>query len=74
MSGVTELDRLGQRHKELLRELDELKPALHEAMCAERQAGATQNDIRERSGYKTIQQVRVITGEAEKVSRAKPKG
>jgi hypothetical protein len=61
---VTELDRLGQRHKELLRELEELKPALHEAMRTERQAGATQNDIRERSGYKTIQQVRVITGEA----------
>lgn len=74
MARVTELDRLGQRHKELLRELEELKPALHAAMVEERQAGATQNDIRERSGYKTIQQVRVITGEAPKVSRAKQDG
>lgn len=74
MSHVNELDRLGNRHKELLRELEELKPALHEAMRAERLAGATQNEIRERSGYKTIQQVRIHTGEAEKVSRAKPKG
>ena len=71
---MTELDRLGQRHKELLRELEELKPALHEAMREERLAGATQNEIRERSGYKTIQQVRIHTGEAEKVSRAKAKG
>lgn len=71
---MSDLDRLGQRHKQLLRELEELKPTLHEAMRAERLAGATQNDIRERSGYKTIQQVRIHTGEAEKVSRAKPKG
>lgn len=68
---MSDLDRLGQRHKELLRELDELKPALHDAIRAERAAGATQNDVRERSGYKTVQQIRVITGEAEKVSRAK---
>jgi hypothetical protein len=61
---MSELDDLGARHKELLRELEEIKPALHAAMRAERAAGATQNDVRERSGYKTIQQVRVITGEA----------
>ena len=60
---MSELDRLGKRHKQLLRELEDLKAPLHEAMRAERKAGATQNDVRERSGYKTIQQVRVITGE-----------
>lgn len=60
---MTELDRLGTRRKKLLAELDELTPKLHEAMREERAAGATQNDIRERSGYKTVQQVRVILGE-----------
>jgi hypothetical protein len=60
---VSELDELGQRHRDLLRELEEIKPQLHDAMRAERATGATQNDIRERSGYKTIQQVRVILGE-----------
>lgn len=74
MARMNELDRLGLRHKMLLRELEELKGPLHDAMRAERLAGATQNEIRERSGYKTIQQVRVITGEAEKVSRAKRDG
>lgn len=58
-----ELDRLGARHRKLLRELEEIKAPLHEAMRAARAAGATQNDIRERSGYKTVQQVRVILGE-----------
>jgi hypothetical protein len=60
---VSELDKLGARHKKLLAELDELKPKLQEAMRSARAAGATQNEIRERSGYKTIQQVRVILGE-----------
>lgn len=66
MRGMTDLDDLGKKHKRLLRELDELKPALHEAMRKERTAGATQREIMERSGYKTIQQVRVITGEAQR--------
>ena len=61
---MTELDRLGKRHKALLAELEQLKPKLHDAMRVERANGTTQNEIRERSGYKTIQQVRVITGEA----------
>lgn len=67
MVGMTELDRLGTRRKKLLADLDELTPKLHEAMRAERAAGTTQNDIRERSGYKTIQQVRVILGEVKQV-------
>lgn len=61
---MTDLDRLGAEHKRLLAELEELKPLLHEAMRDARAAKATQNEIRERSGYKTIQQVRVILGEA----------
>lgn len=60
---MTDLDRLGARHKKLRAELEDLTPKLHEAMREERATGATQNDIRERSGYKTIQQVRVILGE-----------
>ncbi len=60
---MTELDRLGAKHRKLLADLAAIKEPLHEAMRAERAAGATQNDIRERSGYKTIQQVRVILGE-----------
>lgn len=69
---MSELDDLGARHKALLRELEEMKPALHAAMRAERfnpdgTPNATQSDIMIRSGYKTIQQVRVITGEAKAV-------
>ncbi len=60
---MTELDKLGARHRKLLADLEALKAPLHDAMRAERAAGATQNEIRERSGYKTIQQVRVILGE-----------
>jgi hypothetical protein len=63
MVTMAELDELGARHKQLLAELDALKPQLHAAMRAERAKKATQNEIRERSGYKTIQQVRVILGE-----------
>lgn len=60
---MEELDRLGSRKKKLDIELDEMKPKLHEAMRAARAAGATQREVMERSGYKTIQQVRVILGE-----------
>lgn len=67
---MSELDKLGARHKELLAELDELKPKLHEAMRAERaKLGpdgkhlVTQREVMELSGYKTIHQVRVILGE-----------
>ncbi len=67
---MSDLDDLGRRHKQLLRELAELKAPLHAAMIAERAAKATQNDIRERSGYKTIQQVRVILGEAQPSKRS----
>lgn len=63
---MAELDELGRKHKRILRELEELKPALHDAIRRERAAGATQREVMERSGYKTIQQVRVITGEAQK--------
>ena len=61
---MDDLDRLGDRRKQLLAELEELTPKLHDAMRQERARGATQNEIRERAGYKTIQQVRVILGEA----------
>ena len=65
---MTELDRLGDEHKRLLEALEVLKPKLKKAMLKERKAGATQNNIRERSGYKTIQQVRVILGEVKEKS------
>lgn len=61
---MTDLEKLGNRHKKLLAELEELKPKLHEAMRAARQEQLTQREIMEKSGYKTIQQVRTITGEA----------
>jgi len=61
---MDELDRLGNRRTKLLKELADLTPDLHQAMRAARTGGATQNEIRERAGYKTIQQVRVILGEA----------
>lgn len=67
---MTELDDLGKRHKRLLRELEEIKPALHEAMRAARAAGMTQREVQEKSGYKTIQQVRTITGEAKRGAEA----
>lgn len=67
---MSTLDELGARHKELLAELEELKPKLHAAMRKERaklgkdgKSTATQADIMQRSGYKTIQQVRVVLGE-----------
>lgn len=64
---MSTLDELGARHTELREELAKLTARtgpLQEAMRAERAAGATQSDIMIRSGYKTIQQVRVILGEA----------
>ncbi len=68
---MNELDKLGARHKRLLAEIEELKPKLHEAMRAERaKLGpdgkhlVSQREVMERSGYKTIKQVRVITGES----------
>jgi AmiR/NasT family two-component response regulator len=63
---MTTLDDLGKKHRRLLRELEELKPQLHEAIRTERAAGTKQRELMERSGYKTIQQIRVITGEAER--------
>jgi hypothetical protein len=71
IDGVNELDKLGARHKKLLAEIEELKPKLHEAMRTERsrlgpdgKRLVSQREIMERSGYKTIKQVREITGEA----------
>lgn len=64
MGGMAALDELGKKHKRLTRELEELKPQLHTAIRAERAAGATQREVMERAGYKTIQQIRTITGEA----------
>lgn len=61
---MSDLDRLGARHKKLLSELEELKPQLKDAIRAARADGMKQNEIMQRSGYKTIQQIRVITGEA----------
>ena len=70
---MTELDDLGKRHKRLLRELEEIKGPLQTAMRAEWAArestGATQREIMERAGYKTIQQVRVILGLAKPPTR-----
>lgn len=60
---MSELDDLGKRHKRLLRELEEIKAPLHDAMrAAWATKTVTQNEIRERAGYKTIQQVRHILG------------
>lgn len=63
---MSDLDRLGKRHMEILDELEEIKPHLHEAIRSARKAGMTQGEIARRSGYKTVQQIRVITGEAKK--------
>jgi hypothetical protein len=61
MVGVSDdLDRLGRRHKQLRQQLESLLPELHEAMRAERAAEVTLREIMERSGYRTIQQVREI--------------
>lgn len=60
---MSELDQFGAEHRQILDKLADLKPRLHAAMRKERQAGATQNSIRERSGYKTIQRVRAILAE-----------
>lgn len=70
---MTELDRLGTRHRKLIAELEAIKGPLHEAMREARAASVTQREIMERSGYKTIQQVRVILGEAKGATRAEPK-
>jgi hypothetical protein len=71
---VSDLTDLGTRHKQLLHNLDEIKPLLHNAMraaWAERdQTGITQREIMEQSGYKTIQQVRVILGLAKPATKA----
>ncbi len=67
---MEELDKLGARHRELLDELAALKVPLHDAMLAARAAGATQREVMQRSGYRTIQQVRVILGEAKAATRA----
>jgi hypothetical protein len=64
-----DLDQLGARHKELLRELAELKPKLHAAIRAARAAKVSQVDLMQRSGYRTVQQIRVITGEAKSTQR-----
>lgn len=61
---MNKLDQLGSRYRQILAELRELTPKLHSAMRHERAEGATQNEVRQKSGYKTIQQVRVILGEA----------
>lgn len=61
---MSELDELGKRHKRIQREMEELRPLLHAAIRAERAAGVLQRELMERSGYKTIQQIRTITGEA----------
>lgn len=63
---MSELDKLGAEHKRLKTEWEALKPKLHAAMLAERAAGATQNNVRERSGYATLQRVRIILGESSK--------
>lgn len=65
---MSDLDRLGAERTRLLAELDDVTADLHTVMREERARGATQNEIRERSGYKTIQQVRVILGEARRPS------
>jgi hypothetical protein len=71
---MSTLDELGTRHKAALAEIAAIKDDLHAAMRAERfnQDGShktTQSDIMIRSGYKTIQQVRVITGEAKEPAK-----
>jgi hypothetical protein len=69
---MAELDDLGKKHKRLLRELEELKGPLDDAIRAERAAGISQRELVERSGYKTIQTIRTITGEAKKPGEIGP--
>lgn len=61
---MTKLDELGRRYKKLVAELEALKPQLHDEIRRERAAGVSQRELMERSGYKTIQQIRTITQEA----------
>jgi hypothetical protein len=70
-----DLDRLGRRHKQHRQQGETLFPELHAAMRAARAANLTYREIMERSGYRTIQQVREIcmTDEQRQTERDKRK-
>ncbi|HEU0241210.1 MAG TPA: hypothetical protein VFR11_18310 [Micromonosporaceae bacterium] len=63
------LDELGRRHRRLRDELTKVRAELAPAMREARAAGATQEQVRLRSGYKTLQQVRTILGETKQTRR-----
>lgn len=64
---MNELDRLGGERKRLMAKLDALEPALHEAMRAARkmEPQPSQQDIMDRSGYRSLVTVRKILGEGD---------
>ena len=57
---MTDLDQLGRRHRKLQADLAALRVELADAIRAERLAGATYQDLLQRSGYTSIETIRQI--------------
>jgi hypothetical protein len=73
---MTDLDTLGRRHRKLLAELDALQERLADAIRAERAAGATYADLMARSGYRSVEAIRLIVkpGARESANRRRRRG
>lgn len=57
---MTDLDQLGQRHRELQAELAAIREKLAPAIREERGKGATYVELMTRSGYSSIETIRNI--------------
>ena len=57
---MEDLDTLGARHRQLLEDLDKLKPLLADAIRAERAKGATYVALLARSGYRSIEGIKQV--------------
>jgi DNA-binding TFAR19-related protein (PDSD5 family) len=57
---MADLDTLGRRHRKLQDELDALRGELADAIRAEREAGATYQQLLQRSGYGSQETIRQI--------------
>jgi hypothetical protein len=60
MALMSDLDQLGRRHAKLQAELAALRTDLAAAIRAERAAGATYQELLQRSGYSSIETIRQI--------------
>lgn len=60
MSGVTDLDTLGEKHVRLQEELKEVREQLAPLIREERERGETLQQITRRSGYHSVEAVRQI--------------